>query len=412
MATQKRLANVWASNGVSTDPATAGYLEGWVVEIPAYEEMNYILNALDGNTSVLAEQSYFNWQTDINYKAGAVLWQNGVQFTCKTDHIGQDPEADATQSYWVQAPTYGKAANLANASEGLFLYGVAVKSSNTWGASDQTIFNNSSLINFATASSSYSNYLFGNVQGQLVAIDVDNVITPDDRPILPGDPGVYRIFHEGNPPTIADVGEGLGENPVDGNQYLRKNTSWVILNKATASIIAAGIGGDFTRWNRDYITAESLANSGLYATVEYVNSQSSSFPAGTQMVFVQAAPPPGWTVNSSISDRNLVIHPSLGGQTGGSENPRVTTHTHSTGSHTLTQNEMPNHKHRMTWGSEHLGPNGQSASSVHRGGNSSDTNNYEYDTWGTGGNASHNHGSTGAQVFSPRYVGGIVCTKT
>jgi len=412
MATQKRLKDIWASAGVSTDPATAGYLEGWVVEIPAYEEFNYVLNAIDGNIGVLAEQAYFNWQTDISYIAGVVLWQNGVQYTCKTDHAGQDPEADTTQSYWVQAPTYGKAANLANASEGLFLYGVAAKSSNTWGSSDQTIFNNSALINFACASTSYDNLLFGNVRGQLVAIDVDNVITPDDRPILPGDPGVYRIFHEGNPPTIEDVGQGLGENPVDGNQYLRKDTSWVRLNKASASIIAAGPGGNFDLWNESYITAESLANSGIYATEDYVNANQSSFPAGTQMIFIQAAAPIGWTINTSISERMVVIRKDSGGQTNGTMDPKIWSHGHNTGSHTLTSNEMPSHKHRMTWGAEVPGPNGQSASASHRGAKFNDTDNYEYDTWSTGGNASHNHGVTDIQVWAPRYVGGIVCTKT
>lgn len=410
MTDQIHLGWSWASSGTTIDPGEANYEMGWVIEIPTYQEMNYVLHKVDNNILALAEKGSFGWDASINYQAGAEVWSNGVKLISKIANTNQDPLGDLTQSYWVKAPVFGKAADQALPKEGLALHNLVTKYSNTWGGTEITLYNQTTLINFAVASSSYVNWLFGNVEGKLVAIDVGNNVSPDTRPISLTDEGVYEVFHKGNPPTIEDVGEGLGENPIDGHQYLRKNSTWVIQDKATASDIAAGGGGDINKYLYGHITPESLENSGVYATKSYVDSNASSFAPGTTMVFVQASAPVGWSRVSSYDYRQLTVR-SVGGQIGGTDSAEYWQHTHSTNPHRLTEDEMPRHKHRMTWGSEVPGPNGNSTTPDNLGASGNDSNNYQYDSWSTGGNSTHSHGNTGSTAYSPKYVSSIVCVK-
>lgn len=378
MATQVRLSYAWASDGGKIDPGNTEYKLGWIAEIPTFEEFNYVLNVIDNNIKVLAEQSEFEWDALVTYKAGAEVWYDNTKYIARDTNTNVDPLADTLQNHWVQTPVYGKSADLAIAKEGLYLHGVANKTSNYWGASDITIYNNSSLISMMVTGFG-NNYLLGNVRGDMVIIDVGQTASPDNRAITIGQPGVYKIFHEGNPPTIADVGEGLGENPVDGNQYLRYNNTWSKLNRANASTISAGGGGaDFDAYFYNYITPESLENSGVYATVSYVNSIGAAFPAGTRMMFAQSHAPTGWTMYTGYDGRIMRIQSSSGGTTGGSNNPI-------------------NWNHRHFGGTEWVNvivddASGQSGHTAGPG------------TWG------HKH-EIAWDPFQPKYVDVVVCTK-
>lgn len=152
-------------------------------------------------------------------------------------------------------------------------------------------------------------------------------------------------------------------------------------------------------------------------------------PAGTKMVFVQAAAPTGWTIDTTASYNTAglrIVTGGGGGATGGSTDA-FTAHTHSVPSHghghsmyvaghTLTVAEMPWHTHTITGDAMYEGGSGAIT-----------TGNMDYPaavvdtTDGTGGSQPHAHGLGGGVYdaagmttgsFAPKYVNCIVCVKS
>lgn len=124
------------------------------------------------------------------------------------------------------------------------------------------------------------------------------------------------------------------------------------------------------------------------------------FPAGTAMLFIQAAAPTGWTKSTTLNDYALRIVSGTGGGTGGSTAFSTALGASGTsGATTLSTSQIPSHNHTISAiaspGSTYLG-----------GGNS-----YVYaavsSTGYTGGGGSHTH-SLGINV---NYVDAIICTK-
>ncbi len=192
------------------------------------------------------------------------------------------------------------------------------------------------------------------------------------------------------------------------------------------------------------------------------------FPAGTVMVFHQAAAPTGWTKSIANNDKALRVVSGVGGGTGGTHaltSPPSTGHTHTTpshthstpnhthshslsaGSHTLTLAQTPAHTHPHTFYGQTTSGNGNWVSyrSV-AGGYSIPTQVYgspgnRGGPYGTtvnsavasnGGGQSHSHsmagsitsggsgtsgasggtsGSSGPTAFAPKYIDVIVATK-
>lgn len=75
----------------------------------------------------------------------------------------------------------------------------------------------------------------------------------------------------------------------------------------------------------------------------------SGFPSGTRMVFHQATAPTGWTTDTNAPvDRVLVVDHTAAGNTTGSPTWAITgLSAGSTGSTSLTVNQMPSHTHRV-----------------------------------------------------------------
>ena len=149
----------------------------------------------------------------------------------------------------------------------------------------------------------------------------------------------------------------------------------------------------------------SAAQSALYA------------PAGTTMMFFQAAAPTGWVQVTTYHDYMLRVVNTAGGGFGGSASPIDfnITHTHTTGSHTLTTDQMPSHSHRGMSGVGTSYPlSGIASAGGGFGGGTPDDNWVTYDTTSAGGGASHNHGATGPSSFSfaPRYLNTILARKS
>jgi len=98
-------------------------------------------------------------------------------------------------------------------------------------------------------------------------------------------------------------------------------------------------------------TGDSSTNIATTAFVQ--NSLSSYIPAGTRLVFAQAAAPTGWTQDTSdtANNRMMRVVNTTGGGVGGSSDPTlmnvVPIHTHGFSGTTATENAAHNH----TWGS-------------------------------------------------------------
>lgn len=86
------------------------------------------------------------------------------------------------------------------------------------------------------------------------------------------------------------------------------------------------------------------------------------------------------------------------GKTGGNSS-----HTHTTGDHTLTINEIPRHRHDFADGGRNL--MWDSGLPSYGGLTSGNTVQYTWDcrTNDTGGNGAHNHGNTGSAGTLPPY---------
>lgn len=247
------LEQIWASTGSATAPSDVDYKQGWLSEIPTFEEFNFILKGLDSNLLHLAESSTFLYQADITYAAGGKAIQANVEYTCVVDAtLNVTPGTDNTR--WVRGTAYGVARSTLLNQEGLLLSTMGGFTSTTlWEGSDITI--RSAIPTIALESTGAGkNWLLANVGGELVAVDVASQSVADDRSIALAAANTHRLFHEDHPPIQSEVAgtipdapnnstgyvrkgaawvaesTGLGEAPTDGNQYVRKDSAWSQVN--------------------------------------------------------------------------------------------------------------------------------------------------------------------------------------
>lgn len=159
----------------------------------------------------------------------------------------------------------------------------------------------------------------------------------------------------------------------------------------------------------------AVGTSTKYAREDHVHPAQavSAFPAGTQMLFVQAAAPTGWTKQTTVNDAAIrVVSGTTGGNTGGSVAfstafvaGKAITLSGNVGATTLSVNQMPSHKHgnveviQTTIG----GNDGHDSNGGHRVGNMDNT----------GGSGSHTHSLSGTATvnLSVKYVDTILCKK-
>ena len=122
-------------------------------------------------------------------------------------------------------------------------------------------------------------------------------------------------------------------------------------------------------------------------------------PAGTVMVFFQAAAPTGWTQVVTQNDKVLRVVSGAGAGTGGS----WTISGISVDGHTLTEAEMPVHAHAV--GSNLNIQVGSGGSAMMAG--APDV----HVTTTAGGGGSHSHTMTIGSAWRPAYVDVIICSK-
>jgi hypothetical protein len=132
-------------------------------------------------------------------------------------------------------------------------------------------------------------------------------------------------------------------------------------------------------------------------------NQTSVIPSGTNMLFLQATVPVGWTLNSSFTDRVIRVATGgtgdKGGQTGGSWNIAGVT----IGGTSLTISQLPPHSHTIA----------QSliTASGFAGGGGTPFGAGSVQTGSQGAGAAHSHGFSNDGTWRPSYANVIVGTK-
>lgn len=163
----------------------------------------------------------------------------------------------------------------------------------------------------------------------------------------------------------------------------------------------------------------AITTSGTTLTFNDATTQTTaavtSIPAGSVVLFYQAAAPTGWTQVTTLNDYDLRLVSGTGGTTGGTTaystvftNQTVsTTVSGTTGATTLSTSQMPSHNHSVPAG----GP-----SSDNYGGGDNPGNSSAQTTGAQGGGGSHTHsfsgsGTSSAVTLNVRYANIIICSK-
>ena len=144
----------------------------------------------------------------------------------------------------------------------------------------------------------------------------------------------------------------------------------------------------------------------------------SSFPSGTKMFFQQSSAPTGWTKDTS-NNNNSALRIVTGNVSSGGSNNFTTAFNSSRGTsggsvsnHTLSQAQIPSHRHRVDTYNEWSTTYGSYTSQggyrqAHRGGT-------RYPPWtqSIGSGNAHNHGFSNPSInLNVKYVDVIMCTK-
>jgi hypothetical protein len=167
--------------------------------------------------------------------------------------------------------------------------------------------------------------------------------------------------------TVAQGGTGAAtlaaNNVLLGNgtsalQTVAPGTSGNVLNSSgttwQSSALSGGTGisiSGLTVTNTgvtSLVAGSGISISASTGSVTITNTQA-VIPAGTAMLFYQAAAPTGWTQVTTVNDRALRVVSGSGGVTGGTT--AYSTYfngSFSVGSTTITEAQMPSHTHAVT----------------------------------------------------------------
>ena len=240
MTDQINLGLIWASGGGVTPVGDVKYADGWVAEIPTYQNFNYMVQGLDQNILHLAEENSFDWQADINYKAGARVNYNGIMMTCNQDNINVEPTVDDTVgSYWVLGVSLGALPGALLNSDGVKVE-ILPRVTDLYSGNDVTVINRNPMLVLNT-SGGEQNISFGNQAGEAVVSHLGTGGLKDGRDLTKGAGNTFRVFHEGHLPTYDEVVGGVGEAPAGGKLYARKGLTatsgeWVEVTSTTVSL--------------------------------------------------------------------------------------------------------------------------------------------------------------------------------
>jgi hypothetical protein len=165
-------------------------------------------------------------------------------------------------------------------------------------------------------------------------------------------------------------------------------------------------------------TATLGTNTTQIATTAFViaNAPASPIPAGTVMLFYQAAAPTGWTQVTTQNNKALRVVSGTGAGTGGSvafttafASQSVTGSVGTSGATTLTEAQIPSHSHVINYG------DGSGGSANYPDVSFSSGIGTTRSTGGTGGGGSHTHSGgsfTGTAInLAVQYIDVIIASK-
>ena len=167
-------------------------------------------------------------------------------------------------------------------------------------------------------------------------------------------------------------------------------------------------------------TASTTAATSKAAKTAYDKAVAATFPAGTRLLFHQAAAPTGWTKQTTVNDAALrVVSGTTGGGTGGSvafstlfAAGKTVTLSGNVGATTLTTAQMPKHGHTLN-----KRPGYSTVTDVARVASGYPTSGSPYtnttDIANTGGSTSHTHTLSGKATIAlnVKYTDVIICAK-
>ena len=97
---------IWSSGGDIIAPSDTKIASGWSAEIPPRQYFNYIDNKQDQAIAHINQYGICVWDSTTEYQATKSYVQgptDGAIYRCVSTHTNQNPETDATDTYWAIA---------------------------------------------------------------------------------------------------------------------------------------------------------------------------------------------------------------------------------------------------------------------------------------------------------------------
>lgn len=94
---------MWAELGEKREPSDAKKRQGWVAEIPTYQDFNWLDGRQDQFIAHLNQRGLPEWDAETEYQAGKsyISGSNGYIYLARTTHTNVDPVMETDMTNWV-----------------------------------------------------------------------------------------------------------------------------------------------------------------------------------------------------------------------------------------------------------------------------------------------------------------------
>lgn len=99
--TKPSFTSVWAETGSKTEPTTAKINQGWIVEIPHHEMMNWLQNRQDQFLAHVNQMGVPQWDATTEYQSqkSYVQGTSGIVYRALQTHTNRNPDTDVN-GFW------------------------------------------------------------------------------------------------------------------------------------------------------------------------------------------------------------------------------------------------------------------------------------------------------------------------
>ena len=97
------LSKTWARLGEKIEPSDTKKDQGWVEEIPTFQDFNWVMNRQDTAIAHITQHGVSVWDSSTEYQtnSGVVMGSDGNIYACKTTNTNNDPVADTSETNWI-----------------------------------------------------------------------------------------------------------------------------------------------------------------------------------------------------------------------------------------------------------------------------------------------------------------------